>query len=227
MAKVKLSALVSDVRGKLNGSVFQGGPGGLSLRRQPATRHELTERQLQMFNLVASHTRNATQISTATLNAFGEEAQRNPKHSEFQSAFFTPRNNYYGLRFATSVGYGLSYVLYRNPNLVLPAPVINSALFANPYQLQLHYNTQSGLPIGTQIVIDVQFSRYQTGTFSDFKWRLFGWASPTPPTQYFNLQQPFVDSYTFHNRRAFVRLRLLLREQGLWSQAAISEVAIS
>lgn len=226
MAKVKLSALVSDVRGKLNGSVFQGGPGGLSLRRQPAISHTPTARQLQMFNLVARYTRYATTLNPKTLAGFEEESQRNPRHSNFQSSYYEPKGNYFGRRRAISFGYGAQAVYSQDPTLTLPTPVINGGQFTSPYILQLFFDVPPGLPIGTQLVIDAQFSRYKTGNFNDYKWRLFGWASPTPPYQQFNLQHPFVDAYTFNARRAFVRLRLLQREYGIWSPASMAEVAV-
>lgn len=70
MAKVKLSALISDMRGKLNGSVFAKNRGGLYLRTKVTPVNPKTLAQQAARNLLASFSQGWRSLTQAQRNSW-------------------------------------------------------------------------------------------------------------------------------------------------------------
>lgn len=228
MAKIKLSGLVSDVAGKLNGSVFQRSKAGLSLRTNHKKKMELSARQKQTFYLNTFARKAATIQSPPLLIQMGTESQRHPRHSNFATSYYIPPGAWFGKRLVESFAFG-GAVPGRQPAGIPPQIVTEDsppAYNTGSRILEVKYTPELTLTQNWTLVVDLQLSRSYTGSWSPDKWKHLGWYAPTPPNQNLLIQAGFFPDYLIENRRMFYRLRLLVPDLGVWTNSLISEVII-
>jgi hypothetical protein len=228
MAKIKLSGLVSDVAGKLNGSVFQRSKAGLSLRTNPKKKMELSARQKQTFYINTLARKAATIQTPPLLVQMGTESQRHPRHSNFATSYYIPAGAWFGKRTVEFLAYG-GAGWGPQPAGIPPQSVTEDsppAYNTGTRILEVKYTPELTFSQDWKLVIDLQLSRSYTGSWSPDRWKHLGWYAPTPPNKNFLIQAGFFPDYLIKNRRMFYRLRLLVPDLGLWTNSLISEVVI-
>jgi|SRR5690625_225868 len=226
MAKIKLSALVSDVSGKLNGSVFQRSKGGLSLRTNPKKKVELSARQQLTFGINTRYRKSGGYPGSFILTQFEKESMRHTLHSEFISSYYMPAGAYFGKRGVESLAYGGTLLL---PQPAGEPPVTVHLDYQPTYYAPLRYLNFNYVPEFSynhdwRLVVDLQLSRGYTGGWSPDKWKHLGWFTPTPPSQTFIVQNGFFPDYDIAHKRMYSRIRMLYPNTGRWTNSVISEV---
>ncbi|MEE8209004.1 MAG: hypothetical protein V3T88_08665 [Nitrosomonadaceae bacterium] len=106
MAKVKLSYLVSDIRGKIGGTVFQQSRGGLIIRNQPGKINRNSNRDTTSRNVLNSVVANFDRLSVSNqlvwtrFVEFSELKQKRTKDLFVSGRDAFIKFNYYRLRYA-------------------------------------------------------------------------------------------------------------------------------
>lgn len=95
MAKVKLSALVSDISGKLNGSVFQRSPGGLIIRQNASKKHSFSGHASKAISAYHAAFETYGGFSTQVKGLIEQRSRQYPIFSKMTGKVPLPASVYY------------------------------------------------------------------------------------------------------------------------------------